>query len=285
MKNVRFTVIVTSFNIENYIERAIDSVLNQKFENFQLIIADDCSTDKTMDKIRQYKDERISVYKTKTNSGTASGPRNLALKYAKGEYIIFLDGDDEMYSSNTLMLIDGIIAENKPDIVFLGYQDVGNGDKYRLSTEEYSTKAARLMCDVSFSVSSKCWNRKFLENNDIKFVEGMYYEDQVFSLKATVLSNETIFGEFPIFKYYRNRKDSVMTTPSIKKCSDLYRVMAEITDLYEITPDEYKKYLLSFIKNENDSIPTRIAVNISALEGKEDVVVLPKRNYPYVDFK
>ena len=285
MKERRFTIIVTSFNIEDYIERAVKSVLNQKFEDFQLIIADDCSSDGTMDKIMQYKDERISVLKTNSNSGTASGPRNLAMEHAVGEYIIFLDGDDEMYSNNTLMLIDSVIGENKPDIVFLGYQDVGNGDKYRLSTQEYSTKAARLMCDVSFSVSSKCWNRNFLKENNIKFIEGMYYEDQVFSLMATVLSNETMFGDFPIFKYYRNRKDSVMTTPSIKKCSDLYRVMAEITDLYEITPDGYKKYLLSFIKNENDSIPTRIAANLAALEGEEDVVVLPKREYPYVDFK
>ena len=92
----------------------------------------------------------------------------------------------------------------------------------------------------------------------MKFKTGMYYEDELYCLKATILSKKTKSAKIKVFKYYRNREGSVMTKPSIKKCSDWYRMLAEVVDLYEITPDEYKPYLLSFIKNENDTIPLRI---------------------------
>lgn len=285
MKNTRFTIIVTAYNIENYVERALESVLQQKFENFQLIVIDDCSTDNTLSNITKYNDDkRITVLSTRVNSGTAAKPRNIALSKATGEYIVFLDGDDALYDNDVLGKIDRLIGKSSPDIVFLGYQDYGNGDRFRLSDSENSTKEARLCCDVSFSVSSKVWRRGFLEENDIWFKEGIYYEDQLFSIKGTFFSKNTTYGEFPVFRYYRNRPDSIMTTPSVKKCSDIYRVMAEITDLYRDTPDEYKDCLLSFIKNENDSIPVRMANNLSALKNGKNTAVMPKRKYKYVDF-
>ena len=125
---------------------------------------------------------------------------------------------------------------------------------------------------------------KFLRNNKLRFVEGMYYEDELFSIKSNILSKVTTFGDFPIFKYHRNREGSVMTKPTIKKCSDWYRMLAEVTELYEITPKEDRKYFLSFLKNENDSIPLRIRVVLEALAEHENTKVLPKREYKYEDF-
>ena len=75
-----------------------------------------------------------------------------------------------------------------------------------------------------------------------------------------------------------------MTKPSIKKCSDWYRMLAEVVDLYEITPDEYKPYLLSFIKNENDTIPLRIRGILIALKNNEKIKLFPKRNYEFRSF-
>ena len=117
----------------------------------------------------------------------------------------------------------------------------------------------------------------------MKFVQGMYYEDE-FCIKGNILANITKYDKMKIFKYYRNRKGSVMSTPSIKKCSDWYRMLAEVTDLYKITPKEYKPYLLSFIKNENESIPKRIAAILKAIENKGPIKLLPKRNYEFKEF-
>ena len=284
MEKTRFTVAISAYNIENYVKRAIDSVLNQTFKNYELLVIDDCSTDSTMEVIKQIVGQEAKILQTKKNSGTAAASRNIAIENAKGEYLLFLDGDDELYSNETLKEIDEHIKENKYDIIYLGYENVGHTENYyRISNKENSTREARLICDESFSVSSKVWNVEFLRNNNIRFKEGMYYEDELFSIKSNILSKVTTYGEFPIFKYHRNREGSVMTKPTIKKCSDWYRMVAEVTDLYEITPEEDKKYLLSFLKNESDSIPLRVENIIEALRENRKTKVLPKRNYKFID--
>ena len=118
----------------------------------------------------------------------------------------------------------------------------------------------------------------------MSFKEGMYYEDELFSLKATILSNKTKYNELKIFKYYRNRKGSVMSAPSIQKCSDWYRMLAEVMDLYSITPDVYKPYLLSFIKNENINIPKRISGILKAYMDGGNIEIFPRREYEFMDF-
>lgn len=284
MEKVRFTVAISAYNIENYVKRAIDSLLNQTFKNYELLVIDDCSTDSTVEVIKQVVGQNAKILQTKKNSGTAAASRNIAIENAQGEYLLFLDGDDELYSNETLKEIDEHIKENKYDIIYFGYENVGHTENYyRISNKENSTREARLICDESFSVSSKVWNVEFLRNNNIRFKEGMYYEDELFSIKSNILSKVTTYGEFPIFKYHRNREGSVMTKPTIKKCSDWYRMVAEVTDLYEITPEEDRKYLLSFLKNESDSIPLRVENIIEALRENRKTKVLPKRNYKFID--
>lgn len=283
-EEIRFSVIIPAYNVEKYIGRAIQSVTNQTFENYEVLVVDDCSTDNTVKEIEKLENDKIKLLKTEKNSGTAGAPRNIALEEAKGEYIIFLDGDDTLYNKETLRKIDEVLGEEKPEILFLGYEDVGQGNKVRVSTKENSTKKARLLCDVTFSVSSKCWRREFLIKNNMKFVEGMYYEDEIYSIKATILSQNTKYANIEVFKYYRNREGSVMSKPSVKKCSDWYRMLAEVMDLYAITPEEYKPYLLSFIENENESIPKRIGAILQALENGGPIKLLPKREYKYRSF-
>lgn len=287
MKNnstLKFTVAICSYNIEKYIERAIKSALNQEYENYEIIVVDDCSQDNTVEIIKKYINDKLKFFSTEKNSGTAAASRNIAIENASGEYIIFLDGDDTLYDNKTLLKIDKELGSDSPDIMYLGFEDVGQGNKERISTKENSSKKARLICDVTFSVSSRCWKREFLIKNNMKFITGMYYEDELYSLKGTILAENTKSSNLKIFKYYRNIEGSVMTAPSIKKCSDWYRMLAEIVDLYQITPNEYKPYLLSFIKNENDSIPYRIKGILQALENDEHIKLMPKRNYEYENF-
>lgn len=280
----RFSVIIPAYNVEQYVEESIKSVLGQEFENYELILIDDCSTDNTKNILEKYASEKVKVYSTIKNTGTAAGPRNVGLQYATGEYIIFLDGDDKLYNNKVLGKIDKLIDNEKYDVVYLGYQDLGNSDKLRVSNNNNSTKEARIICDVTFSVSSRCWNREFIEKNNMRFKESMYYEDQLFCMTANILVEKTTYGDFPIFRYRRNRKGSVMSTPSIKKCSDWYRMLAELVDLIEITPVEYRKYLMSFIKNESDTIPLKIKAIIKSLIEKNGTPVFPKREYEYDDF-
>lgn len=87
------SIIMTTYNVENYIEKAINSVLNQTYKNIELIIVDDVSVDKTIEIIRSYNDPRISLYRNKINCGTYYS-KNYGISVAKGEYIAIHDSDD-----------------------------------------------------------------------------------------------------------------------------------------------------------------------------------------------
>lgn len=98
----KVSIILPVYNCESYVCQTIESVLNQDYKNWELIVMDDGSTDKSLDKVFEYaqKDSRINVYSSPINKGV--GPaRNAAIKYAKGRYLAFIDADD-LWAKNKL---------------------------------------------------------------------------------------------------------------------------------------------------------------------------------------
>lgn len=281
--NIRFSVIMCALNLEKIINTAIDSVLEQNFTNFELILVNDGSTDKTLNVLKKYerKDNRVRVINNEKNIGL-SASRNKAIAQAKGEYIVHLDGDDTLYNRDTLKRIDETIGNEDVDITYFGVQYVGGSNKAYLPNAQNSTKEARIVCDMHFAVASKVWRRKFLEENDITFIEGMYYEDMVYSIKAAIKANKLKYGSFPIYIYYRNREGSIMATPNIKRCKDMYKMLYYLMELYEETPVELQPYLLSFIKNETFGVPVRVDGILKSLKDKSYTPVFPKRNYVFL---
>lgn len=93
MNNDLVSIIMPSYNTGGYIKNSIESVLAQTYENWELIIVDDCSTDDTDSIVGQFSDKRIRYLKNEKNSGAAIS-RNYALREAKGRWIAFLDSDD-----------------------------------------------------------------------------------------------------------------------------------------------------------------------------------------------
>ncbi|MDK9737700.1 glycosyltransferase family 2 protein [Vibrio sp. D404a] len=88
------SVVMPAYNSAQSILASVYSVLNQTYQNIELIIVDDCSTDGTLDVLESIVDPRVKVYKLITNSGSPAAPRNKALELATGQYISFLDSDD-----------------------------------------------------------------------------------------------------------------------------------------------------------------------------------------------
>ena len=108
--NPEISIIVPVYNVEKYLKRCIDSILNQSFTDFELILVDDGSTDNSGEIIDEYaiKDERIKVIH-KENGGLSSA-RNVGIEYSKGNYIAFVDSDDyinkNMYKFYIKMLLN-----------------------------------------------------------------------------------------------------------------------------------------------------------------------------------
>jgi glycosyltransferase involved in cell wall biosynthesis len=274
-----------AYNLEKIINTSIESVLDQDFENYELIIVNDSSEDNTLNVLKKYEKQangKIKIIDNKVNKGL-SASRNIAIGQARGEYIVHLDGDDTLYDRNTLSKIDATIGNRKLDICYFGVQYVGGGNKLYLPNAKNSTREARIACDMHFAVASKVWRREFLEENNITFIEGMYYEDMVYSIKAAIKAKNTSFGAIPIYVYYRNREGSIMATPNIKRCKDMYKMLYYLMDLYEETPEDLKPYLLSFIKNETYGVPVRVDGILKSLKDSTYTPVFPKRNYVFTE--
>ena len=279
----KFSVIICAYNIEDYIAKAIESVLEQDFEDYELILVNDGSKDKTLDILKEYEAKsngKIRVIDNGKNLGLGKS-RNIAISKAQGEYIVHLDGDDLFYSPDTLSKINQTIGKDGADLIYFGVKYVGGDNKEHLPTAENSTREARIICDMHFAVASKVWRKEFLEKNNITFIEDMYYEDMVYSIKATILAEKLKYGEFPIYYYYRNREGSIMATPNVKRCKDMYKMLYYLMELYETTPEALKPYLLSFINNETKSLPTRVNAILKTLKYGGKTPVLPKRNYKF----
>jgi len=116
-KNPKITVLMPVYNCELYIRESIESILNQTFDDFEFLIIDDASTDKTLDIIKTYDDKRIKVIKKTSNTGLTNS-LNYGLSIAKGEYIARMDGDDisliERFAKQVFFL------DRNPDTVLCG---------------------------------------------------------------------------------------------------------------------------------------------------------------------
>lgn len=280
MKKIKFSIIICTYNMADCIKNAINSILEQDYKDYEIIIVNDCSKDNTIKLIKQLANSKIKLINNKVNIGLGAS-RNIGVEKAKGEYILYLDADDTLYESTTLTKINEIVDKEKPDVSYFGVKYIGGSNKTYIPNEENSTKQARILCDMHFAVSSKCWKREFLNKKNIKFVENMYYEDMVYSIKATILAEKTTFGSFPIYNYTRDHNGSIMSTPNLKKCTDMYKMLSYVTELYEITPEEYQPYLLSFIEQETNSIPIKIKGILKAQKEKTNTPVFPKRQYTF----
>lgn len=119
------SIITPCYNAERYIAETIESVLNQTYTNWEMIIVDDCSTDKSAEVIKKYIqiDRRIKYFKTDAPSGSPTLPRNIALSKAKGRYIAFLDADD-LFLPTKLQNQLKYFTDEEIAIVFSNYEKI-----------------------------------------------------------------------------------------------------------------------------------------------------------------
>lgn len=123
------SIIMPNYNCERFLKDSINSVLNQTYKNWELLIVDDCSTDNSLDIIKQFcnKDSRIKFFLNDLNSGAAAS-RNLALRKANGKWIAFLDSDD-IWLPRKLEIQVSFMQTNGYDFTFTKYRQIDENSK------------------------------------------------------------------------------------------------------------------------------------------------------------
>ena len=247
---MKFSIIICAYNAELEIENAIKSVLNQSFNDYEIIVVNDASTDNTKKIVSGYEDVKLLNNEKNIKAG---GSRNRGIENAIGEYILFLDSDDCFTDNNVLSIINQKIAESKnPDIIYLGFKNTEN--KEYLPNENNSKKKNRLLEWKFANIWDVCWNKEFLIKNKIKFVEEKFFEDFPFYYEGVIKSNTYAYVQSPIITYTKNRKNSMTTNLNIQKISDFYNNMTILVNLYNICNEAEKEILSQVILREHHNL-------------------------------
>jgi len=205
--------------VEEYLAECLDSVLNQTFRDIEIICIDDASTDHSLDVLREYayRDDRMVILQNKTNKGLAF-TRNRGIEQALGDYILFVDSDD--YIENDLVMT-ALEKTDHVDMVCFNYKtkdeiwDSDDKHMFVMGEGKYSAKDFFLNAvnknSVVYSAWSKLYRRSFIIKENIRFIDGIRYEDIVFNFLCMIKADALYC--IPDRKYiYRIRRNSIMTT-------------------------------------------------------------------------
>lgn len=174
---IKFTIILPVYNSSSTINDTINSILNQTYENYELLVIDDGSTDNSVDLILKYNDKRI-IFFSQLNSGGPASPRNIGLKNAKGDMIAFIDSDD-IWHVNKLLEISNINDISKFHLISHGtvMLDMINLNRYIYYPKvKFLKKVDLLKYGNPFVLSSLVISNVFQKNNNIFFNESSNFK-------------------------------------------------------------------------------------------------------------
>jgi len=218
---VKVSIILTAFNEERYIKKAIESILNQTFTDFELIIVNDGSTDSTLSIINSFDDSRITVISHENIGPGAS--RNGAMEHVNGEYVMYLDGDD-WYREDAIEIAYREAKEKDTDFTFyqmINYDDESHelyeNDWFNLNIfdESFEDTVFNMddfkgsIFDLSVSVCQKIYNTTFLREIDARFPEGIFFEDMPFFYYVLLKAERISIIKDKL--YYRRKHDASIT--------------------------------------------------------------------------
>ena len=161
-KNVKFSIILTVYNGEEYIDEAIQSVLNQTYHNYELIIINDGSTDQTNQIVKGYEHSCIKII-TKQNEGVSTA-RNIGMTYASGDYLMFIDSDDKLRVDALEVLYTYIKKYTSADLIIYGWEEFGVKKNINKVSNEVKIYDADLCAQKIIQTDSECgggfpWNK------------------------------------------------------------------------------------------------------------------------------
>lgn len=255
---MRFSIIVPVYNVEKYLDKCLNSIAKQTYENFEAIIVNDGSPDNSQQIIDCYvkKDRRFKSYRIE-NSGL-SAARNFALEKVTGDYILFLDSDD--YLNNRLFeKLNNVLCKDKVDLVRFSCCTVDEKGKELFKEENieyYNEKAENIIEEL---VTRKfveaacfyCYNKQFWEKYNFKYEVGKVHED--YGLTPLIIYYaKSITSINYLGYYYVQRDNSITKTKNYKKIKkgvyDMYCQYKSIVKKLSVEKNNItKKVILSYV--------------------------------------
>lgn len=257
----KVSVIIPVYNVENYLKECLDSVLNQDFDDFEVICVEDCSTDLSLKILKEYdsKYSFLRVIQHEKNMGLSCA-RNTGIEAAKGEYIQFVDSDD-MIHPGAIKTLYSNAKKNDVDILYFNmefYNDEANNlvrQKLDNKTIEGIYSGKEMFCihqeinNLKPEAVRHFIRRDFLRKKGIRFYSGIIHEDVLFSFNAAMMAKR-VFDLNEELYVYRQRTDSISWSQKNKSADSLFVCLVNIVSYWmtnEFTENE-NKWIASYIK-------------------------------------
>ena len=272
--NPAISVIIPMYNVEKYIAECLESLLAQTFQDFEVIVVDDCSTDFSRDVVHSFFQkfgDKLKLFKMKKNTGFPGIPRNVALEEARGQYVYFLDSDDLL--TNTALEELYNVAENfNADVVhcdrYLFFKDDEGKDSAKIAIGFQNAELVAEPTLETFDLNERvtkftqrkyswwAWNklfrRQFLLDSEIKFPEVNVFEDLVFVFKCLVVAKNYVRAPFAGYYYrYNNASMSHKSRNAVDSSITLFKVVNSLDEFmlnekfFRDNP-EYRYEMLNF---------------------------------------
>lgn len=265
MKDKLVSVIIPMYNSQSNICDCIDSVLRQNFAEKEILLIDDGSKDDTLKVIEPYLKKYNEIKLFKKQNGGASSARNLGVKHANGEYILFIDSDD-LIEDNTIETIYKKVKDDNLDVLLFSGKSFVDGDinnnewdglKYKHDYKGISKGPDILIStlkndDNIIGCPLMLIKKKILVDNNISFYEGIIAEDNLFRWELLLNSNRVEILNEP-FYLYRIRRNSVTNSEQYMKLWTGFVISAYEADKYlkqkkEINNVDADLHIVQFIK-------------------------------------
>ena len=260
------SIIVPVYQVEEYLETCIKSMLDCHGFSYEIILVVKSSEDRSdliAKKIQEENSDKVQIIGQ--DSDGLSNARNVGLRYAKGEYVVFFDSDDYIEASSFSDLMMKLGSKNSPEVIISDCHIVGNSNNIaKLDTIEGDD----LNCDNSYLETflkkrRNYWNvwqyvirREFLLDNNLFFLEGVHSEDIEFATKVILTAKSFGFFGKPYYYYRIGREGSLANKVTLKHITDLMDMLAVSVErvkkakfsLKELLLDRLAlQYILSFV--------------------------------------
>lgn len=247
---MKFSIIVPVYNVEKYIKKCLDSILNQTYTNFEVIIINDGTKDGSQEIINEYTfDERFQSYE-KENGGLSSA-RNYGLKYVTGDYILFVDSDDYI-DENLLLKLNETLTKNKVDLVRFSCALCDEENNVTQTYEEKGYTNVNIEDIIKELVTRSfvepvwlyCYNANFFKSHNFKYEVSRLHEDYGLTPLILYYCNKITCISYTGY-YYRQRSGSItkdLNYSKIKKMADdIYYQYTKIMNIFDKEVKSLKK--------------------------------------------
>lgn len=272
MSKIKISIIVPVFNVEDYIEACLNSIITQSYNGeIECILIDDCGNDRSMEIakkiISNYNgDIEFRILCHDKNKGL-SAARNTGVKNANGSYLLFLDSDDEL-AYNAIINLTAPLKEALYDVIVGNYELIGHGNFDRLNIcEDIRLFDVNQIFNafISKSIYEMAWNklvrRDFFIYHNLWFAEGLLHEDNLWSFFLFLRCESLAVVVSPSYRY-RVRENSIMGNRGYKNALHLIEIF-HIKSQFIKEQDLYKKYpkLVTYMLNQQVSLLKQCIIN------------------------